>query len=86
VITSGSVNVNVPGPYTLTYAASDPSSNAATAARTVTVVDTTAPTLTLKPSIAFWPPNHSSQTVTVSQMVQSVSDSCTTSLSANNGS
>jgi hypothetical protein len=83
VTPSGSVNANVPGTYTLTYTASDASGNSATAARTVTVVDTTAPTLTLKPAIAFWPPKHSYQTVTVGQIVQSVSDSCNTSLSAN---
>jgi Domain of unknown function (DUF5011)/HYR domain/Domain of unknown function DUF11 len=45
---SGSVNVNAPGTYTVTYNASDPSGNAATpVTRTVNVVDTTAPTITL---------------------------------------
>lgn len=43
---SGSVNVNVPGSYTLTYNASDDSGNAAVArTRTVNVVDTTPPTI-----------------------------------------
>lgn len=43
---SGSVNVNVPGTYTLTYNASDDSGNAAIArTRTVNVVDTTPPTI-----------------------------------------
>jgi len=48
VSVSGSVNVNVPGVYTLTYNASDDSGNAASpVTRTVTVVDTTNPTVTL---------------------------------------
>lgn len=43
---SGTVNVNVPGSYTLTYNASDPSGNpAAAVTRTVNVVDTTPPTI-----------------------------------------
>jgi uncharacterized repeat protein (TIGR01451 family) len=46
VITSGTVNVNTVGTYTLTYNASDDSGNAADAVtRTVTVVDTTPPTM-----------------------------------------
>lgn len=45
---SGAVNVNVPGSYTLTYNASDPSGNAASPVmRTVNVVDTIAPVITL---------------------------------------
>ncbi len=45
---SGSVNVNVVGSYTLTYTASDDSGNAATqVTRTVNVVDTIAPVVTL---------------------------------------
>jgi uncharacterized repeat protein (TIGR01451 family) len=38
VSTSGSVNVNAPGVYTLTYTAVDPSGNRATATRTVSVI------------------------------------------------
>jgi len=49
---------------------------------TVTVTDNTEPTLMLKPNIALWPPNHMYRTVTMSQMVQSVSDNCS-SLSLN---
>jgi hypothetical protein len=45
VSTSGSVDVNVPGTYTVTYTAIDAAGNAATATRTVAVVDTTAPTI-----------------------------------------
>jgi hypothetical protein len=47
-IASGSVNVNLPGDYFITYNASDASGNAATAAtRTIHVVDTTPPTITV---------------------------------------
>lgn len=45
---SGSVNVNTPGSYVITYNASDPSGNAATpVTRTVNVVDTLSPVITL---------------------------------------
>ncbi|MET0626560.1 MAG: PxKF domain-containing protein [Pyrinomonadaceae bacterium] len=47
VTVSGSVNVNVVGSYTLTYSATDASGNTGTATRTVNVVDTTAPVVTL---------------------------------------
>jgi hypothetical protein len=79
VSASGSVNASVPGSYTRTYTATD-GRNTATRTRTVNVVDTTAPTLTLKPAIRLWPPNHGYQTVTVAQMVDSVSDGCNTTL------
>jgi hypothetical protein len=35
-----------------------------------------APTITLKPAISLWPPNHEYHAVTVAQMVGSVSDNC----------
>jgi len=44
---SGTVNTAVPGSYTLTYTAADTRGNSASATRTVTVSDTTAPVLTL---------------------------------------
>ena len=48
VTTSGTVDVNTAGTYTLTYSASDATGNVATSVtRTVTVVDTTAPVITL---------------------------------------
>jgi hypothetical protein len=40
--------------------------------------DNIAPTLMLSPSIQLWPPNHTYRTVTVAQMVASVSDNCST--------
>ena len=51
VTTSGTVDVNTVGPYTLTYSASDTAGNVATSVtRTATVVDTTAPVITLTES------------------------------------
>ncbi|HEV7377592.1 MAG TPA: immunoglobulin-like domain-containing protein [Pyrinomonadaceae bacterium] len=48
VTSSGTVNANAPGTYTITYNATDAAGNpAASKTRTVTVVDTTPPTLTL---------------------------------------
>ena len=44
---SGSVDIMTVGTYTLTYTASDKAGNVATATRTVSVVDTSPPTLTL---------------------------------------
>lgn len=47
VTTSGSVNTNAVGSYTITYSATDKDNNTATATRTVNVVDTTAPVITV---------------------------------------
>jgi hypothetical protein len=46
VITSGSVDINTVGNYTITYSATDASGNIGTATRTVTIVDVTAPVIT----------------------------------------
>jgi alpha-tubulin suppressor-like RCC1 family protein len=47
VTVSGTVNVNLPGSYTLTYSATDLSANLGSTTRTVNVVDTTKPVITL---------------------------------------
>ncbi|MFA5246466.1 MAG: immunoglobulin-like domain-containing protein, partial [Candidatus Micrarchaeia archaeon] len=47
VVASGTVNTDVLGEYTITYTATDESGNTATATRTVNVVDTTAPSITI---------------------------------------
>jgi uncharacterized repeat protein (TIGR01451 family) len=82
VSTSGSVNTNVPGTYTLTYNASDDSGNNATPkTRTVIVVDTGLPVITvnnLMPSL--WPANHKYVSFNVTDFVTAASDGCDTSL------
>ena len=47
VSTSGSVDTNTVGTYTITYTATDAAGNTSTATRTVDVVDTTAPVITI---------------------------------------
>lgn len=77
---SGSVNANVVGPYVLTYSVSDGSHTVSTT-RTVNVVDTTAPVITLNGQTpSMWSPNHKYETFGVTDFVTSVSDSCGTSL------
>ncbi|MGB7924334.1 MAG: HYR domain-containing protein [Pyrinomonadaceae bacterium] len=82
---SGTVNVNTPGTYTITYTASDPGGNAATpVTRTVKVVDTIAPTITLNgQTITLWPPNHQYIAVNVTSLVASASDGCDSGVNLN---
>lgn len=82
VTVSGMVDVNTPGTYVLTYNASDDSGNQADSVqRTVTVVDTTAPTITLNSyAPSMWPPNHKYQTFGLTQFVTGATDSCDTTL------
>ena len=47
VTSSGSVDTNTIGTYTITYSATDEAGNTSTATRTVNVVDTTAPVITV---------------------------------------
>ena len=47
VTSSGTVDTNTVGTYTITYSATDAAGNTSTATRTVNVVDTTAPVITL---------------------------------------
>lgn len=79
---SGTVNVNLPGTYTIIYNATDPSGNpAASQARTVNVVDTTAPVITVNGNTpTLWSPNHKYQTFSVTDFVTAATDSCNTSL------
>ncbi|HEY8185296.1 MAG TPA: immunoglobulin-like domain-containing protein [Pyrinomonadaceae bacterium] len=80
ITVSGSVDANVIGTYTLTYSVSD-GSHTTTATRTVNVVDTTAPIITLNGQPhSMWPPDHKYQTFQVTDFVASVTDSCGTSL------
>jgi uncharacterized repeat protein (TIGR01451 family) len=80
VTTSGSVNVNIPGTYTITYTATD-GPHTTTATRSVVVLDTIAPVITLKTTpITLWPPDHKYRTINVTDLVQSVTDSCDVNL------
>ena len=80
ITVGGSVNANVVGTYTLTYSVSD-GSHTTTTTRTVKVVDTTPPVITLNGQTpSMWPPNHKYQTFRVTDFVASVTDSCGTSL------
>jgi hypothetical protein len=77
VSVSGSVDVNTPGTYTITYTASD-GTNTGTATRTVYVVDTTAPVISCPANIVVnLPPNTSATSVPVS-FNPTASDSCGT--------
>jgi uncharacterized repeat protein (TIGR01451 family) len=51
----------------------NPANNSATA---TTVASNPPPVITLNPPISLWPPNHKYHTVTVPQMVASVTDNC----------
>ena len=85
-VASGTVDVNVPGTYTITYNASDPSGNpAAPMTRTVNVVDTTAPVITLNSNApVLWSPNHKYVSFAVTDFVVAATDSCNTSLGVPN--
>lgn len=78
VTSTGSVDVNTPGTYTITYNATDDSGNAAdTKTRTVNVVDTTLPVITLNSyAPSMWPPNHKYKTFQLTDFVTGASDSC----------
>lgn len=75
---TGTVDVNTPGTYTLTYNAMDDSGNAAVAVqRTVTVVDTTAPTISCPSNITVYLPLNTTAISTVVNYTAPVgSDSC----------
>ncbi|MBV9923746.1 MAG: DUF5011 domain-containing protein [Acidobacteria bacterium] len=77
---SGSVNVNAPGSYTLTYSATDSSGNAAApVTRTVNVVDTIAPIITLNGASSMTVECHTS----FSDPGATASDTCDTSVPVN---
>ncbi len=80
VVTSGSVNANVPGPYTITYTATD-GAHSATATRTVNVVDTTAPVISCPANIVVsLPLNSSATSMVVNYPAVTATDSCSSSV------
>lgn len=77
VTRSPSGNTFPVGTTTVTWTATDWAGNTATASQTVTVIDNTAPTITLNGSTpSMWPPNHKYQTFAVTNFVTSVFDNC----------
>src|SRR5205085_5824503 len=79
VNTSGSVDANTPGTYTITYTATD-GANTATATRTVQVVDTTAPVISCPADIMVnLPPNSNATSMPVSFTV-TAGDSCSSNV------
>ncbi|MAX49369.1 MAG: hypothetical protein CMD75_00870 [Gammaproteobacteria bacterium] len=76
VTTSGTVDTNTAGTYTITYTATDSSGNSTTVTRTVIVEDTTPPTIT-SPSTFSAAENQSS----IGQVIVSDSSSVTFSVS-----
>jgi uncharacterized repeat protein (TIGR01451 family) len=80
VATSGSVDPNTPGTYTLTYTATDGGGNHASVQRTVTVVDTTPPSFTFVPAniSVNTGPNAATCDTTVNPGSATASDSCGT--------
>jgi hypothetical protein len=61
------VNTGTAGTYVLTYSATDPSGNSGSATRTVTVVDTTPPSVTVSVTpTSIWSPTGKLVPVTVS--------------------
>ena len=72
------------GTTTITWKATDASNNVTTATQTVTVKDVTPPTITLTTNvISLGSPNHQYETLTISQLVASASDSCDPSVDIN---
>lgn len=75
VVTNDAPAIFPLGATTVTWTARDASGNSATASQTVTVVDTTKPSLSVVPGTAtLWPPNHKYVTVTAGITVSDVCD------------
>lgn len=82
VTSSGSVNVDMVGTYTITYTATD-GTNTGTATRTVNVVDTTAPTINCPADIVVNLPANSAATTVPVNFNVTASDSCSTTATVN---
>jgi uncharacterized repeat protein (TIGR01451 family) len=65
------------GTTIVTWTATDPAGNTATATQTVTVIDNTPPVINLNGlTPSMWPPNHKYQTFQVGNFVTSATDNC----------
>jgi uncharacterized repeat protein (TIGR01451 family) len=72
------------GTTTITWKATDAAGNVTTGTQTVTVKDATPPVIVLTANtISLSPPNHTYQTLTLSDLVASASDSCDASVDIN---
>lgn len=77
VIDASDVDTEIVGDYDVDYTGTDASSNSVLAQRTVNVVDTTPPTITVNSeSTAFWAPNHDYRTVSLADLDIEVGDAC----------
>jgi hypothetical protein len=82
VVTHDGLTIYPLGETTVTFTATDASGNSTTSSITVTVVDTTPPEIILKDDVnillaeGIWPPNHKYHTITIEDLVESVSDIC----------
>jgi endo-1,4-beta-xylanase len=82
VSTSSNVNVNAVGTYTVTYNSVDSAGGQAVpVSRTVNVVDTTPPQISVVASPTLWPPNHKYVTFAISDLVTSATDTCDSGVS-----
>jgi Domain of unknown function (DUF5011)/HYR domain/NHL repeat/PKD domain len=80
VTPSGSVDVDTPGTYTITYTATD-GTHTATATRTVHVVDTTAPVISCPANVVVTlPPNSPATSMAVNYPAVTATDSCSSSV------
>lgn len=77
-IDASAVNTHEPGDYPVVYTAVDASGNAATpVVRTVHVVDTTPPVITVNADpMSLWPPNHKYHTVDLADLDIEATDAC----------
>ena len=73
IITTGTVDVNTVGTYTLTYTATDSSDNTSSITRTVNVVDTVAPEIICE-SIEIYLDGFAQTSITIDDIVNSVTD------------
>ncbi|MCG3150118.1 MAG: hypothetical protein PCFJNLEI_03596 [Verrucomicrobiae bacterium] len=79
IVVTGTVNTSAVGTYTLYYNVADPAGNAATqVTRTVSVVDTTAPSITCPGNVVVTAPAGSNSVTGVSLGSPSASDGCGT--------
>jgi len=75
--TSDPLTYSSQGTYTVTWTYDDGNGNSSTQDQVVAVEDVTAPVLTMNSTpFVLWPANHKYQTVSLAQMLVSVSDNC----------